>query len=415
MNKVVRLSLSLSAALVAALVMVVPSAFSATLYVDAANTGFEDGTLANPFNTIQEAMDAALEDDTISVARGIYYGGLQLNKGIQLISQEGPQVTILDGLSGNVISGWYVDSYHNYYIKGFTLTGAGMVSLVRTSYVTMENCIFRDSSDGFAFYLSLGSGFTARNCLLLNMPGLAVHSMFNAGPRFENVTLDRAGAGFRAVYSNIQLFNTSISNVDTAFYFNSGYWGSVSGSNVNLWNNQFVSNDLSLVGIANMTYVDPRFVAPPEDYRLRAGSPLIDAGIDIGLPYVGAAPDIGAYEYTELTLPEKVENLAASFAGVPSEIVRDPAEQRKIALYQKFEAILRMVYVTEDSAGRDARLNVLEGCLAKLSNDILAKVDGNSGGNPNNDWLENGPEKITLYNQVLSVIADIKREFAGNP
>jgi hypothetical protein len=31
--------------------------------------------------------------------------------------------------------------------------------------------------------------------------------------------------------------------------------------------------------------------------RLKAGSPLIDKGTDVGLPYVGAAPDLGAYEF----------------------------------------------------------------------------------------------------------------------
>lgn len=33
------------------------------------------------------------------------------------------------------------------------------------------------------------------------------------------------------------------------------------------------------------------------DYHLKAGSAAIDKGIDVGLPYNGAAPDIGAFEY----------------------------------------------------------------------------------------------------------------------
>jgi hypothetical protein len=31
-------------------------------------------------------------------------------------------------------------------------------------------------------------------------------------------------------------------------------------------------------------------------WRPRPGSPAIDAGVDVGLPYAGAAPDLGAYE-----------------------------------------------------------------------------------------------------------------------
>ena len=33
-------------------------------------------------------------------------------------------------------------------------------------------------------------------------------------------------------------------------------------------------------------------------FRLAAGSPAIDTGIDVGLAYVGSAPDYGALEYT---------------------------------------------------------------------------------------------------------------------
>jgi hypothetical protein len=34
------------------------------------------------------------------------------------------------------------------------------------------------------------------------------------------------------------------------------------------------------------------------DYSLQAGSPAIQAGIDVGLPFTGSAPDIGAVAYT---------------------------------------------------------------------------------------------------------------------
>jgi hypothetical protein len=40
---------------------------------------------------------------------------------------------------------------------------------------------------------------------------------------------------------------------------------------------------------------NPRFVSS-SDYHLQSGSPAIDAGIDVGLPFSGKAPDLGAYE-----------------------------------------------------------------------------------------------------------------------
>ncbi|MFQ5859074.1 MAG: right-handed parallel beta-helix repeat-containing protein, partial [Anaerolineae bacterium] len=43
---------------------------------------------------------------------------------------------------------------------------------------------------------------------------------------------------------------------------------------------------------------DPLFVDPAVgDFHLQASSPAIDRGTDMGLPYAGSAPDIGAYEY----------------------------------------------------------------------------------------------------------------------
>src|SRR6185437_11738568 len=37
--------------------------------------------------------------------------------------------------------------------------------------------------------------------------------------------------------------------------------------------------------------------------KLAAGSQLIDKGTDVGLPYTGSAPDLGAYEYSSLPAP----------------------------------------------------------------------------------------------------------------
>lgn len=43
---------------------------------------------------------------------------------------------------------------------------------------------------------------------------------------------------------------------------------------------------------------DPLFVNPgADDFSLQAGSPAINAGIDVGLPFTGSAPDLGYKEY----------------------------------------------------------------------------------------------------------------------
>jgi pectin methylesterase-like acyl-CoA thioesterase len=43
-------------------------------YVDDSNTGAEDGSMEHPFDTIQEAVAAAADEDSIQVAAGTYAG-----------------------------------------------------------------------------------------------------------------------------------------------------------------------------------------------------------------------------------------------------------------------------------------------------------------------------------------------------
>jgi hypothetical protein len=58
------------------------------------------------------------------------------------------------------------------------------------------------------------------------------------------------------------------------------------------------SNNLTSDPLISKT--DPR---PYPYYMPMAGSPLIDAGLNVGYPYLGLAPDIGAYEYAGTLAP----------------------------------------------------------------------------------------------------------------
>ena len=55
----------------------------------------------------------------------------------------------------------------------------------------------------------------------------------------------------------------------------------------------------------NVGVTDPDFAdvtAQPPDLSLSAASPAIDAGSDVGLPFTGSAPDLGAFEYEQETM-----------------------------------------------------------------------------------------------------------------
>ena len=59
------------------ILLFVLSAQAATVYVDASNTsGNENGSEEHPYNTIQEAIDAASNVDTVKVKKGVYHENL---------------------------------------------------------------------------------------------------------------------------------------------------------------------------------------------------------------------------------------------------------------------------------------------------------------------------------------------------
>ena len=66
-------------------------------FVDAGAPCPGDGSLAHPFCTLQGAIDAASDGDTIHVAPGTYVENVMINKNLQVIGTEGDQVTIIDG------------------------------------------------------------------------------------------------------------------------------------------------------------------------------------------------------------------------------------------------------------------------------------------------------------------------------
>jgi len=196
---------------------------------------------------------------------------------------------------------------------------------------------------------------------------------FNSNPSLESVTIsgntaDYYGGGISCdVNSNPSLVNVTVSG-NTADYYGGGIWSSDSNPslvnvtvsentakdgggiycgwssspslvNTTLWNNLpqevyfyqdgtpnsitiaysdvqggeegIVTNDNGTVNwLDGNIDVDPLFVDPENsDFHLQEGSPCIDAGTDVGLPFIGAAPDIGAFEYGGLT---RVDNVAST-------------------------------------------------------------------------------------------------------
>ena len=82
----------------------------------------------------------------------------------------------------------------------------------------------------------------------------------------------------------------------------------------NSWNgfsvsiNDFLSLDTSLARIARLS---DGSIPATNFLRLKPGSSLIDAGVNVGLPFNGSAPDLGAFENSAIILPVQLLSFSA--------------------------------------------------------------------------------------------------------
>lgn len=99
----------------------------------------------------------------------------------------------------------------------------------------------------------------------------------------------------------IDLSYADLTAINSIFYGNTQTYG----DEVNIGMNATAQIDYCDInmpadanGSHNLNNVNPMFVNPGQiDFHLQSQSPCIDAGIDVGLPYNGSAPDLGCYEY----------------------------------------------------------------------------------------------------------------------
>ncbi|MCG3121016.1 MAG: hypothetical protein ALAOOOJD_03950 [bacterium] len=149
----------------------------------------------------------------------------------------------------------------------------------------------------------------------------------------NNIVYRHAGSGIvvRDDVSDIKIYNNTIYDVNTDGIAGNGAEGIYVGNgvgkvtNVDIRNNVIVLNHqgthivvdgassvmvdhnlywpppprLKKISDANSRVANPVFVnEQANDFRLKASSPAIDTGVSVGLPFHGAAPDLGAFEYT---------------------------------------------------------------------------------------------------------------------
>lgn len=127
-------------------------------HVDASNTaGPWDGSEANPYQTIQDAVDGAQSKDTIRVAAGTYGEAVTVYSGVVIEPWNGKgraDVTIQPPVGSRCIT--VVDVVDTVYLSGLELTGGtpdgdtvsnfGGGMLIKGSPVIMSGCVIRDNT-----------------------------------------------------------------------------------------------------------------------------------------------------------------------------------------------------------------------------------------------------------------------------
>jgi parallel beta-helix repeat protein len=234
------------------------------------------------FRVIQSAMDAATNGDTILVAPGTYTGVRNRNidfkgKNIVLLSQSGPESTILDceDLGDGILLRQGETS--SAVIQGFTIRRASQAVTCIESSPRIMDCIITDNTSGIALsgssaqirnctvsrssssmggsavYIGEGSIATVENCIIernwtsWGVPGIYLHESHLV---ISNSTLRRNSSDQR-ICGAIFCRGSTLEAIDCLIYDNSGYYGGgifASDSDVHLSNCTIYGNISPLAG-----------------------------------------------------------------------------------------------------------------------------------------------------------------------
>ena len=283
----------------------VQSAAAATWYVSAnGGSNSNSGKSAEaPKATIQAAINAAANGDTILVGDGTYGAIVTTNRLLHIKSLNGVATTIIDGGgSGACVNAappgdpiYVTGGCTNTVIEGFTIQNGSR----GCAGGTINRCIIKSCSGA-----EQGAGAQAsilNNCLLWNnaaysMGGAAAYCVLRNCTVYGNRTNLGAGGIYTSVATNTILYSNSAQIYPDSL-------------------------DSTLVSCYSS---NPKFVnSSSGNFRLASNSPCINAGKNSGIAGLldldgnkrifGSAVDIGCYEYgsSKPVVPTEIEAVSA--------------------------------------------------------------------------------------------------------
>jgi len=248
-------------------------------------------TVPNDYPTIQAAINAASDGDTVFVRNGDYHEIVIANKTISLIGED-PHSTAINGVSVTAddvqVSGFHV-----------TLGGTGVYINYADRTVVMNNQI---DYNGGGIVIDFANQTTVLNNLIDHNggSGIRLYSSFNntvVGNTISNTTATRSSAPFRATYSNDSLIyhNNFIHNIwaplsivqsfnkwDDGYPIGGNYWGPWTYPN-DVFKGPY-QNETGSDGIIDGYFWHEGIV---DNYPLAKPWPW--ASHDLGLTYIGSS------------------------------------------------------------------------------------------------------------------------------
>ena len=247
------------------------------------------------YSTIQAAINAAINGDTIAVNSGTYNENIVINKNIKLIGNY--LSVVIDGQGkGPAIR---IEGASDFLIQRLTVKSKDEKAIYcegdKLSKGTIKNLIIGDS--GWGVFSDGNCNLTILNNLIYNNKdasknagiGILIKNNFSyeITSEIRNNTIDDNYHGIWSENANLKVLNNIITNNlglsnSTGIYHKGN--GQSDNTFNNVWQNGFNYRENAKAGSGSLV-VYPRFVWPAQrDYRLKTGSTDYSLCIDAGNP-----------------------------------------------------------------------------------------------------------------------------------
>jgi parallel beta-helix repeat protein len=227
------------------------------------------------YETIQAAINASTDGDTVRVRAGLYEEGVRIAKPLWLESESGPEVTIIDATG-----------------HGFGCFWAGIRDTVSSAIrgFTIRNC----GLDGI--FLGEGASVRVLNNVIsqCDRAGIYIYDGMVYAAIVNNIIVDSYD-GLNLYITTANISNNIIFNIETFAIWNSFTYDNPVIPDYNMfWSYQELSNNPPIhLGGNNILDQEPLF--EEGSFRLQPGSPGINQGNPALNDTDGTRSDIGVY------------------------------------------------------------------------------------------------------------------------